>query len=81
MSAPEDSPYDAPQRFRVPLPDWVAFLDATRQQHPTGRSPRGQVLREFMAWYMRRPGAKMPTRPPAGPWSEPTEAPAEPKAG
>ncbi|MFD3844780.1 hypothetical protein ACFWVB_02670 [Streptomyces microflavus] len=75
MPTSEDPTYDAPQRFRVPLADWVWFGKATRAERPTGRSPRGQVLREFMAWYMRRPGAKLPTRPPAGDWSEPGEAP------
>ncbi|MFC8723680.1 hypothetical protein [Streptomyces bacillaris] len=71
MTTPEETSYDAPQRFRVPLADWVAFDEATRAQRPKGRGPRGQVLREFMRWYMRRPGAKLPERPPAGTWSTP----------
>lgn len=26
-------------------------------------SARGRILNEFLAWYLRRPGAKLPTRP------------------
>ncbi|MCX4550544.1 hypothetical protein [Streptomyces sp. NBC_01500] len=70
MATAED-PYDTPRRFRAPDDEWAGFGAATTTQHPGGRSPRGQVLREFMSWYMRRPGAKLPTRPPAGPWSAP----------
>lgn len=66
-----ESEYDAQRKFRAPKDEWEPFLAATRAEHPTGRSPRAQVLREFMRWYMRRPGAKLPTRPPAGPWSTP----------
>lgn len=60
----------APQRkFRAAADEWEPFGDAARSQHPEGRSPRSRVLRDFMRWYMRRPGAKLPERPPAGPWS------------
>lgn len=63
--------YDKPKNIRVPDADeWAPFLDAARTMHPDGRSPRTQVLREFIRWYMRRPGAKLPERPPKGPWSE-----------
>ncbi|MFB6696834.1 hypothetical protein [Streptomyces rubiginosohelvolus] len=67
----EDSEYDTPRRVRMPDDEWDAFLDAAKQVHPDGRSPRGPVLREFIRWYLRRPGAKLPERPPAGPWSTP----------
>lgn len=36
-------------------------------------SDRSSVLRACMEWYLRRPGARLPPRPPAGPWSEPPE--------
>lgn len=62
--------YDQPRQFRVPDSEWLPFEQATKAVHPTGRSPRAKVLREFMNWYMRRPGAKLPQRPDAGPWSE-----------
>lgn len=69
----ETNPPDelAPRQFRAWTSEWSAFEAATKAQHPTGRSPRAGVLREFMNWYMRRPGAKLPERPPVGPWSEP----------
>jgi hypothetical protein len=70
MTTDTETEYDAQRKFRAPDDEWEPFEDATRAQHPTGRSPRGRVIREFIRWYMRRPGAKLPERPPAGPWSE-----------
>jgi hypothetical protein len=32
-----------------------------------GDRNRSAVLRQFMAWYIRKPGAKLPERPPARP--------------
>lgn len=74
--APDD--YDQPRQVRVPDDEWFPFEQATRAIHPTGRSPRGPVLREFIRWYMHRPGAKLPKRPGPGPWStiEPAPDPA-----
>ncbi|WP_405580634.1 hypothetical protein [Streptomyces sp. NBC_01092] len=70
-----DEKYDVPRRFRAPDDEWFPFGDATRAAHPENRrGPRAEVLREFMRWYMRRPGAKLPERPPVGPWSTPAEA-------
>ncbi|MFI6856528.1 hypothetical protein [Streptomyces sp. NPDC050416] len=69
----DDDKYDVPRRFRAPDDEWFPFGDATRAVHPEGRSPRAKVLREFMRWYMRRPGAKLPERPPAGAWSTPKQ--------
>lgn len=66
-----DSDYDAQRQFRAPKDEWDPFEPATRVIYPTGRGPRGRVIREFIRWYMRRPGAKLPRRPPAGPWSVP----------
>ncbi|MEU9183338.1 hypothetical protein AB0D14_01970 [Streptomyces sp. NPDC048484] len=65
----EEAEYDAPRHVRIPDGEWIPFEAATRAIHPQGRSPRAKVLREFMRWYMRRPGAKLPDRPPAGAWS------------
>lgn len=75
MTPDTDSPYDKPRQFRVPDEEWLPFEAATRAVHAEGRSPRARVLREFMNWYMRRPGAKPPQRPDAGPWSDPTWMP------
>lgn len=68
-----DDDYDKPRQFRVPDDEWVPFEAATKAVRPNGRSPRASVLREFIRWYMRRPGAKLPTRPDAGPWSVPAD--------
>lgn len=68
--APEIDDYDKPRQMRIPDGEWIAFEAATKAQHPVGRSPRAAVVREFMRWYMRRPGAKLPDRPAAGPWSK-----------
>lgn len=60
------SPYDKPRRIRAPLEEWAGLGTAAKVMGTT----RAQVLREFIRWYMRRPRAKLPERPPAGPWSE-----------
>lgn len=70
MAEPENT-YDKPRQMRIPDGEWLPFEDAAKAQHPAGRSPRAGVVREFIRWYLRRPGAKLPERPPAGPWSEP----------
>lgn len=69
MTPEPDTEYDRPRNFRAPDDEWIPFEAATKVMHPEGRSPRARVLREFMRWYMRRPGAKLPERPAAGPWS------------
>ncbi|MGW5210032.1 hypothetical protein ACWEQO_02120 [Streptomyces sp. NPDC004051] len=69
MTPETETEYDPARNFRVPDSEWTPFEAATRAIYPEGRSPRGKVLREFMRWYMRRPGAKLPERPPAGAWS------------
>lgn len=62
--------YETPKAVRIPnTEEWAPFLEATKAMHPEGRSPRTAVIREFIRWYMRRPGAKLPERPAAGPWS------------
>jgi hypothetical protein len=71
MATDADNDYDPQRKFRAPDDEWIPFGAATKTVHPTGRSPRGRVIREFIRWYMRRPGAKLPERPPAGPWSTP----------
>ncbi|WP_435110203.1 hypothetical protein [Nocardiopsis synnemataformans] len=41
--------------------EWYEF-DAAAKSMDTERAT---LLREFIAWYLRKPGAKMPKRPPA----------------
>lgn len=64
------SPYDKPRRVRAPLDEWDPFGDATAATGAT----RASAVREFIRWYMRRPGAKLPDRPAAGPWSRSANA-------
>jgi hypothetical protein len=44
-------------RLRGDTEDWAAFTTATDGQ-------QAEVTRQFWAWYVRRPGAKLPQRPP-----------------
>lgn len=42
--------------IRVPDKDWTELGEVAES--------RAEVIREFIAWYLRRPGAKLPERPP-----------------
>lgn len=56
MSPPDDN--NTPiQPVRIPPWLWVAFGKAV------GNRRRAAVIREFMRWYIRDPGAKLPKRP------------------
>lgn len=44
--------------IRIADPDWDDL--GTR----AGLRNRAQVMRQLIAWYLRRPGAKLPERPP-----------------
>lgn len=46
------------QHVRVAQEDWDDLHEVTR-----GR--RSEVIREFIRWYLRRPGARIPERPSA----------------
>lgn len=50
------------QMFRalisVPKDDWTALGEAV------GDTNRAGLLRAFVAWFLRKPGAKLPERPP-----------------
>jgi hypothetical protein len=45
---------------RIADDDWEAFGQAA------GGRNRAQVLRDFIAWYLHRPGAALPERPAPG---------------
>lgn len=51
------------QNFRVDPDLWAAFEQAVRRADP--ESDRSKVLRQFVAWYVRERGAKLPARPAA----------------
>ncbi|MFD5137487.1 hypothetical protein ACFWMX_14795 [Streptomyces sp. NPDC058378] len=61
----ENSPHTPPRQMRIPDDEWLPFDAAAKAQGQT----RAGVVRELIRWYMRRPGAKLPVRPEAGPWS------------
>ena len=44
--------------FSIDDEDWKTF-----GKH-AGNGKRPQILRSFVAWYIRKPGAKLPERPP-----------------
>jgi hypothetical protein len=71
MTPTEKATHTPPRQMRIPDDEWHPFEDAAKTQHPEGYSPRASVVRQFIRWYMRRPGAKLPERPAVGPWSIP----------
>lgn len=62
-----NAPKTPPRQIRIG-DEWYDF-DAAAKSKGTERAA---VIRDFIAWYLRRPGAKLPERPPAGPWSKPS---------
>ena len=50
---------------RISDEDWTDLETATGEL----RSDRGTVIKQFIRWYLRRPGAKLPERPPRRPVS------------
>jgi len=51
------------QNVRVDPDLWDRFDKAIGRADPG--SDRSKTLRQFIAWYVREPGAKLPARPPA----------------
>lgn len=52
--------------MRISDDDWGALETATGTQE----SDRGTVIKQFIRWYLRRPGAKLPARPLTSEWAE-----------
>lgn len=48
------------QRFRLDADLWEQFDEAVRRADPD--ADRSKVLRQFVAWFVREPGAKLPSR-------------------
>ncbi|MFC9269139.1 hypothetical protein ACFTXJ_15390 [Streptomyces zhihengii] len=59
-----DQPKTEHRSVRISDDDWRDLLAAAKTQS----SDRGTVIKEFVAWYLRRPGAKQPVRPDAAAW-------------
>lgn len=47
--------------IRIPDAEWADFGEATKLQG----ADRSAAVRDFIGWYLRRPGVKLPTRPTA----------------
>jgi hypothetical protein len=45
--------------IRVPEQLWQRFLEVAREQD----TDRSALIRAFIAWYVREPGATLPKRP------------------
>jgi hypothetical protein len=54
-----------PRNFRATDAQWDGAMDAA---HRAGVN-LPDVLRDFLDWYQRKPGARMPVRPPESPSS------------
>ncbi|MFJ9771157.1 hypothetical protein ACIRVF_07930 [Kitasatospora sp. NPDC101157] len=73
---PVKATHTPPRQMRIPDDEWLPFGEATKSQEAS----RAEVVRDFIRWYLRRPGAKLPPRPEAGPWSTPKDADEKPAA-
>lgn len=49
--------HTTPKQIRIPDDDWTKFEDTA------GKRQRAAVIVEFIRWYNREPGAKLPKRP------------------
>jgi hypothetical protein len=58
-----NQPKTPAQRFRLDDDLWEKFDIAVHRTDPG--LDRSKVLRQFVAWYVREPGSKMPSRPSA----------------
>lgn len=54
-----NAPKTPARQMRIPDEDWYEFETAAASQN----TDRASAVREFIAWYLRRPGAKLPKRP------------------
>lgn len=60
-----NAPKTPTRPIRIPDLEWTDFGEAAKRQN----ADRSAVVREFIDWYLRRPGAKLPKRP-----AEPSDA-------
>ncbi|MGW1744560.1 hypothetical protein ACWCRD_02860 [Streptomyces sp. NPDC002092] len=60
-----DQPKTQHRSVRISDDDWRDLLAAAKTQG----SDRGGVIKELVAWYLRRPGVTQPKRPEAKDWN------------
>lgn len=53
------------RRFRAPDDLWDRFSDAV-ERSPDPEADMSKVLRQFVRWYVRESGARLPERPAEG---------------
>lgn len=56
---------EVPRQIRIATQTWRDFGLATKAAGTT----RAAVIRQAISWFLRKPGAQLPERPPRGPWS------------
>ncbi|MGF0163095.1 hypothetical protein ACQRET_03500 [Streptomyces koyangensis] len=56
-------PHTPPRQIRIG-DDWYAFDRAAKAQS----TERAELVRAFISWYLRTPGAKLPARPERAAW-------------
>ncbi|WP_147450849.1 CopG family transcriptional regulator [Streptomyces hoynatensis] len=56
---PNNATHTKPRQIRIPDEDWADFDVAAK----AAGSERAAIIREFICWYLGRPGAKRPVRP------------------
>lgn len=54
-----DKPKTQHRSIRVPDETWESAMTVSHEQGTSA----GQLCREFLDWYLRKPGAKLPKRP------------------
>lgn len=59
-----DKPKTQHRSVRISDDDWRDLLAAAKTQS----SDRGGVIKDLVAWYLRRPGATQPKRPEVSTW-------------
>ena len=65
LGAVPNKPVTQHRSVRISDEDWADLETATG----SSGSDRGTVIKQFIRWYLRRPGAKLPERPTAAFWA------------
>lgn len=55
---PAPETHTNPKQIRIPDDDWSDL------EQVAGRRQRAAIVVQLIRWYLRRPGAKLPVRPP-----------------
>lgn len=68
MNPPPET-HTTPKQIRIPDDDWNDLGTVA------GKRQRARVVVQLIRWYLRRPGAKLPIRPPRGHEARSTDDP------